>query len=62
MLGFLENIGLSIEGAFVKAKCEVSNHIIDMKLRHTIRKYEKLQSEEDEESEGEEEENIHSSD
>ena len=58
MLGFLENIGLSIEGAFVKAKCEVANHIIDMKLRHKLRKYEKLQIEEDEESEEGEEETL----
>lgn len=56
MLGFLENIGLAIEGVFVNAKCEVANKIVDIKLRHKLRMYENMRIEEDEEfEEGEEE-------
>ena len=56
MLGYLENIGLAIEGVFVNAKCEVANKIVDIKLRHKLRMYENMRIEEDEEfEEGEEE-------
>ena len=62
MLGLFENIGyalepigLAIEGAFVQARCDVANHIVDVKLRRKLRKYEKMRSESDEEVEEEEE-------
>ena len=62
MLGLFENlgyalepIGLAIEGAFVKARCEVANHIVDVQCRRKIKKYEKLRRESrDEELEEEE--------
>ena len=51
MLGLFEcverafdNVALSIEGAFVKARCDVANHIVDVKLRRKLRKYEKMRS------------------
>lgn len=52
MLGLFEcverafdSVALSIEGAFVKARCDVANHIVDVKLRRKLRKYEKMRSE-----------------
>lgn len=52
MLGLFEcverafdNVALSIEGVFVKTRCEVANHIVDVKLRRKLRKYEKMRSE-----------------
>ena len=61
MLGLFENIGLAIEGACVKARCDVANRIVDVKLRHKLKKYEKARREsgdecgENEEDEGTEE-------
>lgn len=55
MLGLFENIGLAIEGAFVKARCDVANHIVDVKLHHKLKKYEKARRESGEELEAEEE-------
>ncbi len=48
-----ENVALSIEGAFVKARCDVANHIVDVKLRRKLRKYEKMRREYGEEVEDE---------
>lgn len=58
MLGFIErvfdNVALSIEGAFVKTRCEVANHLVDVKLRRKLRKYERMRRESGEEVEEEE--------
>ena len=58
MLGLFEsverafdNVALSIEGAFVKVRCDVANHIVDVKLRRKLRKYEKMRIESGEEVE-----------
>lgn len=60
MLGLFEcverafdNVVLSIEGAFVKTRCEVANHIVDVKLRRKLRKYERMRNEFGEEVEDE---------
>ena len=56
MVGLFENIGLAIEGAFVKARCEVANHLVDVRCRRKIKQYEKMRrNSEDEELENEEE-------
>ena len=55
MVGLFENIGLAIEGAYVKARCDVANQIVDVRLRHKLRKYEKMRQDSGEELEDEEE-------
>ena len=56
MLGLFENIGLAIEGAFVKARCEVANHMVGVRCRRKIKQYEKMRRDSgDEELEDEEE-------
>lgn len=62
MLGLFQNIAyalepicLAVEGAIVNARCEVTNHIVDVKCRRKLKQYEKLHYEsEDEELEEEE--------
>lgn len=61
MLGLFENIGIAIKGVYVKARCDAANRIVDVKLHHKLKKYEKAQRESDDEC-GENEEDEETED